>query len=550
MRITRETKAISTILLIILFLCAIIGGALMSYLWVMGSFYAESNAPELAITAAEFSPDHADYFSVTILNPSHSPTAANVTQIYFTVEGDNTTHSVANVSPGGYPVMLERGTQKTVQCRENWGAYAGKTITVWVSGENVSGAVRPFTTQFVSLVVQSHFNATESIKYFNVSVTNVLASATNLTLTHVYFDNNTVTNITAQLPKVLKNGETLDLQCFVDWQGHPNPDVMVETAEGYTADTKKAVPSSVSLLTKFEFSETSTSEANMTVFNQPESATLVDITDIELEFDNGTGYNITQNIVNQALPYRLNMSDTVTFMFNWSWASYRGRNLMVTAYTKQGFTSPTATVTTPKPFIFNIADTDFDLTATGFFLLNITNSPISESSLNITGVKLNSNDTIVSPPSQIVPPNTPAQLNCTVVGGWANLRGTSANVTVIAQNGLSVSVTLTLPSIKLIMNITGPDNSPLGPYVNVTVSNDATFSSQNATIKLITFALGNMTYPINGTNPSLVPSGYVLTIGATVTFACPWDWSTYQGLVTVTVQTQEGASASQTFVVL
>jgi hypothetical protein len=514
----------------------------------MGSFYAESNAPELAITAAEFSPDHADYFSVTILNPSHSPTAANVTQIYFTVEGDNTTHSVANVSPGGYPVMLERGTQKTVQCRENWGAYAGKTITVWVSGENVSGAVRPFTTQFVSLVVQSHFNATESIKYFNVSVTNVLASATNLTLTHVYFDNNTVTNITAQLPKVLKNGETLDLQCFVDWQGHPNPDVMVETAEGYTADTKKAVPSSVSLLTKFEFSETSTSEANMTVFNQPESATLVDITDIELKSDNGTGYNITQNIVNQALPYRLNVSDTVTFMFNWSWASYRGRNFMVTAYTKQGFTSPTATVTTPKPFVFSIADTDFDLTTTGFFLLNITNSPISESSLNITGVKLNSNDTIVSPPSQIVPPNTPAQLTCTF--DWTNLRGTSANVTVFAQNGLNVSVTLTLPSIKLIMNITGPDNSPLGPYVNVTISNDAIFSSQNATIKVITFTLGNMTYLINGTNPSLVPSGYVLTIGASVTVVCPWDWSTYHGLVTAAVQTQEGASASQTFVVL
>lgn len=548
MRITRETKAISTILLIILFLCAIIGGALMSYLWVMGSFYAESNAPELAIAAAEFLPDHADYFIVTILNPSHSPSAANVTQIYFTVEGDNTTHAVANVSPGGYPVTLERGTQKTVLCMENWGAYAGKTITVYVSGENVSGAVRPFATQFVNLVVQSYFNATESIKYFNVSVTNVLASATNLTLTNVYFDNNTVTNITTQLPKVLHNGETLDLQCFVDWEGHPNPDVMVETAEGYSADTEKAVPSSVNLLTKFEFSEASTSEANMTVYNQPESTTLVDITDIELEFDNGTGYNITQNVVNPALPYRLNVSDTVTFMFNWSWASYRGRNFMVTAYTKQGFTSPTATVTTPKPFIFNIADTDFDLTTTGFFLLNITNSPISESYLNITGVKLNSIDTGVSPSNQIVQPNATAPLSCTF--DWTDLRGTSANVTVIAQNGLSVSVTLTLPSINLIMNITGPDNSPLGPYVNVTISNDAIFSSQNATIKLITFTLGNITYPINGTNPSLVPSGYVLTIGATVTVVCPWgDWSTYHGLVTVAVQTQEGASVSQTFIV-
>jgi hypothetical protein len=546
LRITRETKAISTILLIILFLCAIIGGAMMSYLWVMGNYYVESNAPQLAITAAEFSPDHADYFSVTVLNPSHSPSAANVTQISFTVEGDNTTHSVTNVSPGGYPVTLERGTQKTILCMEKWGAYAGKTITVYASGENTSGAARPFTTPYVSLTVQSYFNATESIKYFNVSVTNVLASATNLTLTNIYFNNNTVTNMTAQLPKIVHNGETLDLQCFTDWQDQSSQDVMVETAEGYTAETKKEVPSSVSLLTNFKFSETNTSEANMTVLNQAESATLVDITDIELEFDNGTGYNITQNIVNPALPYRLNISDTVTFMFNWSWANYRGRNFMVTAYTKQGFTSPTATVTTPKPFIFNIANTDFDLTATGFFLLDITNSPISESSLNISGVKLNSIDAGVSPSNQIVPPNATAQLSCTF--DWTNLRGTSANVTVIAQDGLSVSVTLTLPSINLTMlDVAVFDNLEKFPYVNITISN-AAFSSQNATITRITFTLGNATDPINVTRPPLVPSGYVLTVGTTVTITCQWDWTTHRGLpVIVTVQTQEGASASQTF---
>lgn len=548
MRITRETKAISTIILIILMLCAIIGGALTSYLWVMGNFYAESGLPELVITGAEFSPDHADHFNVTVLNPSHSPSATNLTQIYFTVEGDLTAHSVADVSPGGYPVTLERGTQETVECWENWGAYAGKTITVYVSAEDGSGDVRPFATQLVGLTVESYFNATESIKYFNVSVTNAAVSATNLTLTHVYFDNNTVTNMTTPLPKVIHNNETLNLQCFVDWQSHPNPDVMVETAEGYTAETKKDVPSSVSLLvTDFEFSETNTGEANVTLWNQPESATLVDITDIELTFDNGTIYNVTQNIVNSSLPYGLNVSSTVTFMLNWSWAGYRDRSFLITAYTKQGFTSIATTVTTPKPFVFNIAYTDFDLTGTGFFLLNITNRLISQSNLTITGVKFNSNDTIVSPSNQILPPGTTAQLNCTF--DWTNLRGTSANITAITQNGLNVSVTLTLPSINLILNITGPDNSPLGPYVNVTISNDPAFSSQNATIKLITFTLGNTTYPINGTNPSLVPSGYILTIGATVTVACPWDWPTYHGLVTATVQTQEGASASQTFIV-
>ncbi|MCJ7430263.1 hypothetical protein MUO83_03480 [Candidatus Bathyarchaeota archaeon] len=550
MHITRETKAISTILLIILLLCAIIGGALISYLWVMASFYAEPGITELAITNAEFPADHADYFNVTILNPSHSPSAANITQIYFTAEGDSKTHNVTDVSPERYPITLERGTQTTVKCKESWSAYAGKTIAVHVSATDASGAVRSFPTPFVGLSVQSYFNATESIKYFNVSITNDPSSAINLTLTNVYFEYNAVTNTTIQLPKAIQTNETINLQCFADWQGHPKPYVKVETAEGYAADVQKDVLSSVDLLvTNIDFGETNSSETNITLFNRPESATLVDITDIELTFDNGTNYNVTQNIVNEAIPYKLDKNTTVTFMCNWSWATYRDRNLTVTAYTEQGFISSAGTAITPKPIIFNITDTRFDLTATGFFLLNVTNSPISQSSLNIAEVKFN-NDTIweVSPSHQIIPSNTTAQLNCTF--DWTNFRGTSANITAITQDGLNVSVTVTLPSINLtIMDLAAFDNSAMIAYVNITISNSV-FSSQNATIKHIAFTVENVTYIIDGrlTIPSFVPSGYVLTIGASVTVVCPWNWTLYHGQsLTVTVQTQEGAIASQTF---
>jgi len=549
LHVTRETKAISTILLIILLLCAIIGGALISYLWVMASFYAEPSITELAITNAEFPADHADYFNVAILNPSHSPSAANITQIYFTVEGDNKTYNVTDVSPDTYPITLEKGTQKTIKCTQNWGAYAGKTITVHVSATDASGAVRSFTTQFVGLSVQSYFNTTESIKYFNVSVTNDASSAINLTLTNVYFEYNAVTNTTIQLPKVIQTGETIDFQCFADWQDHPKPYVKVETSEGYAADVQENVSSSVNfLVTGVDFSETNSSEMNVTLFNGPESATLVDITDIELTFDNGTNYNITQNIVNQVIPYRLDKNTTATFMCNWTWAAYRDRNLTITACAKQGFISSTGTAVTPKPLIFNVKDTHFDLTATEFFLLNVTNSPISQSSLNITEVKFNNNNVTVSPANQTIQPSTTAQLNCTF--DWTNFRGTSANITAITQDGLNVSVSVTLPSINLtIMDLAVFDNSTLFPYVNITISN-AAFSSQNATIKQIAFTVGNATDIINGTKPSLVPSGYVLTIGAAVTVACQWDWTLYHGYsLTVTVQTQEGASASQTIII-
>jgi len=549
LHITKETKAISTILLIILLLCAIIGGALISYLWVMASFYAEPSITELAITNAEFPVGHADYFNVTILNPSHSPSATNITQIYFTVEGDNKTYNVTDVSPDTSPITLERGTQKTIKCTQNWGAYAGKTITVHVSATDASGAVRSFTTQFVGLSVQSYFNATESTKYFNVSITNDPSSAINLTLANVYFEYNAVTNTTIQLPKVIQTNETIDFQCFADWQGHPKPYVKVETSEGYAADVQENVSSSVNfLVTGVDFSETNSSEMNVTLFNGPESATLVDITDIELTFDNGTNHNITQNIVNQVIPYRLDRNTTATFMCNWTWAAYRDRNLTITAYTKQGFISSTGTAVTPKPIIFNVKDTHFDLTATEFFLLNVTNSPISQSSLNITEVKFNNNNVTVSPANQTIQPSTTAQLNCTF--DWTNFRGTSANITAITQDGLNVSVTVTLPSINLtIMDLAAFDNSAMIAYVNITISNSV-FSSQNATIKQIAFTVENVTYIIDGrlTIPPFVPSGYLLTIGASVTVVCPWNWTLYHGQsLTVTVQTQEGAIASQTF---
>ena len=549
MHTTRETKAISTILLIILLLCAIIGGALISYLWVMASFYAEPSITELAITNAEFPADHADYFNVAILNPSHSPSAANITQIYFTAEGDSKTHNVTDVSPERYPITLERGTQTTIKCKESWSAYAGKTIAVHVSATNASGAVRSFPTPFVGLSVQSYFNATESTKYFNVSITNDPSSAINLTLTNVYFEYNAVTNTTIQLPKVIQTNETINLQCFADWQGHPKPYVKVETSEGYAADVQENVSSSVDfLVTGVDFSETNSSEMNVTLFNGPESATLVDITDIELTFDNGTNYNVTRNIVNQVIPYRLDKNTTATFMCNWTWATYRDRNLTIAAYTKQGFISSTGTAVTPKPIIFNVKDTHFDLTATEFFLLNVTNSPISQSSLNITEVKFNNNNVTVSPANQTIQPSTTAQLNCTF--DWTNFRGTSANITAITQDGLNVSVTVTLPSINLtIMDLAAFDNSAMIAYVNITISNSV-FSSQNATIKQIAFTVENVTYIIDGrlAIPSFVPSGYVLTIGASVTVVCPWNWTLYHGQsLTVTVQTQEGAIASQTF---
>jgi len=545
-----DKKAVSTLTLIILMLCAAVFGAFMSYMLVIANFYLEpENTAELVITEVNFPVDHADYFDVTVMNPSHSPSGTNITKIYFTAEGEEDIYYV-RIADLELPIFLERGTSKTIRCFENWGQFAGKTITVHVSATNASGAVRSIETEFVKLEIETYFNATESCKYFNVTVKNNAQSAINLTLTKVYFSDAPVENVAIELPKNLPRGEPIEFRCFVGWEGYPKPRIRVETTEGYEVEIEEEVSSLVGLwVTNVVFNETNPSEISISFFNPPDSATLVDITDIVLTYDNGTEYYINGSLANPSLPHPLERNETITFNCVWPWRSYRDRDVTMTAYTRQGFTSTSKTVKTRQPVIFKITELNFNLTNTGYFLVNVTNMPCSLQSINVTKIKLNENVTEITPSFGEILAGEERQISCAF--NWTDFRGDNVTVTVCTENGLNISKSVMLPSIELKLS-EDPTfaKATVGiPYVNITVSNTM-FSAENATITQIIFETENATDIIDGTltSPKLIPDGYVLIIDANATIVCPWDWTLHlKQDLRITVQTAEGFSLSQTF---
>jgi len=545
-----DRKSVSTLTLIILLLCAIIFGALVSYLWVMANFYLEpENTVDLVITGINFPVDHADYFNLTVMNPSHSASAANITKVYFTLEDDSTIHEVRETFPS-LPVTIERGTVKTIVCNSNWGKFAGETITVHILSDSMSGASGSFKTEFVKLEAEAYFNATESCEYFNVTIRNDALSATNLTIEKILFnylweipkENMSI----PELPMPLANGTSINVRCFYNWDGHQNPAVRVETQEGYFVDALSNASAAVLLtISNVEFSDLDATKFNLTISNSPESTTPVTVTAIELFYDSIT-YRVNGTLITPQLPHWIYPNSTVTFAnCIWNWSGHRGQNVTIKVYTEQGFISNPITVETPLWIVFKIVDYGFNITKTDNFTVTIKNMPISTQNITITQIMLQETQLQLN---ETIGIDEEKQLTCEL--NWSALRGQNVNLTVVTQEGVNVTLSLTLPSLKLEIDGAIFGESEVGtPYINITVSNTE-FSVQTVNITEIVIMVNNATYKIDGTltNPAIIPYGYQLAVNSTITVVCPWNWTLYLGQnATVTVQTAEGYSISQTF---
>ena len=555
-------KAVSTIILVILILCSAVFGAFLSYMWVMANFYLEPKTVGLVITNVDFPVDHADYFYVTVMNPSHSPSGTNITEIYFSVEGNDKVYNVTDTYPEALPIPLEKGTNKTIKCNRNWGEFAGKTIAVHMSATNASGAEASAETKLVKLELNTRFNATVSCKQFNVTIRNNPQSAINLTLTNIKVDLVPIENASllpddqnVTFPINLYNGTSVSLRCLYNWENFKNPTVRVETSEGYYAEASTSVTANVLLsITDVVFNETNPDEISLTVLNSEVSSTPVDISDIVLTYRNGTQdqqYHIngTLTIPQFVSYYRLGIGNTTTFNHCiWNWTNYRNENITIAVHVRQGFTPASKTVTTLQPVIFKITELNFNLTETDHFMVKIANMLCSLQDINITKIKLNENETTFE--TQIIHIDEEKIFNCNF--SWTSFRGKNVTITAYTKDGLSFPETITLPSVDLKILVSEHDfaKSIEGiPYVNITVVNTL-FSNRTVKVTQIIFKTENTTDTINGalTNPALVPNGYTLTVGANVTTLCPWNWMLYQNQnVTITVQTAEGFSISQTF---
>jgi hypothetical protein len=561
-------KAVSTIILIILLLCAAVFGAFLSYMWALSTYYLEPKNTSLAITNLDFSPYHSDYFYVTVMNPSSSPSGTNITAIYFTVKGSSQVYNVTDTSPYSLPITLERATNKTIQCLSNWGNFAGSTITVHVSALNASGAVASVTTSFVKLGLQVQFNATATCRQFNVTITNNANSAINLTLKYLYINQYSI-GTAKRLPAGqnvsisginLPIGHNVTLQCLHDWETLTNPEILVETLEGYYANaTAHATASVLLLITNVTFNETNpdANDMSITVSNSNASSTAVDVKDIFLTYNNGTASQVYQINGSNTSPrfapyYTLGINKTVTFDHCiWNWGGFRNQTVTIGVNVTQGFTPTTKTITTPSSLVLEITELNFNLNDTSHFSAKIASMPVSLGNASIINIKVNG--TQASNTSQIVPVGEEKVFNCTF--DWRSFRGKNANVTAELSNGEIISKSILLPIVNLKLSVNQSDFGGLAegatgilPYVNITVTNSV-FSNKTVNITQIVFKTGNVTETADGTltTPTLLPSGYILNIGSNVTIFCPWNWVLYldQNL-TITVQTAQGFSVSQT----
>jgi hypothetical protein len=532
LRLIKEKKAISTFVLVLLILCAATVGSLVSYWWVMGNFYLEpENTVALTITNATFPVYHADYFTFTILNPSNSISSTNITAIYLTAGGSNVTYNVTTTYPDTLPIKMDKATSKTIKCFKNWGELAGQNITIHVLPLEGSGATKTVETKYVKMDLEVFFDANASCTQFSTAVVNEVGSAINLTLTKVLINEFSLTgeNLSKTLPQNVTNNDVpVSFVCKYNWENLVDKIVRVETAEGYYAETTSNVNASALLsIDDVKFSETNSTEFSVTVSNSNVSKNAVNINKIALTYGNDTKQYINGSLTTPTFnsTYRLEVNTTVTFNHCiWNWTNHRDENVTITVYTEQNFTAVSRKVISPQSIVFKISPI-FSLNSTTYFLVNVTNTPVSLNNIIVTQIKINNTQASIT--SQTVLIGEWRQFTCFL--NWADLRGEEVFVYVNASNVI-VSQILTLPHVQF--DIVGHGNASDKTKFNVTIVSSS--NSFNATLDKIIVILGNKTvFQCENLDFLIQPDG-------NITLSFPWNWSSIDlTQVTISVYTTE-----------
>jgi len=560
LHIAKENKAISTLLLILLLLCSAIVGALISYTWVMSSYY---NMPEdstlLIVENVNFPIGNFSYFNSTVLNPSNSASDVNITAFRVTIEGKNETYDLNGTEyPQPLPFALARGTRQTFKVLANWGGIAGETVRV--EPETINASIRsfPYITPIENMTITPTFDPTVSVEYFNLTASNSVDSVANLTISDILVFNESVSASPA-LPYVLPPNQTQVFKCERNWENLRglNVSLAVFTTEDYYAIYQtNPLPVAILSMDEIKFDYSDTKHFSVTVDNSEDSTAAATLIGVNLTTANETISLNTLPPLN-ILPFPVPPNQSLAVQCVWDWSAQRNVTITVNVFTKEGFTVPNGTAMTPDVNVWNVTDVSFDLDDTAHFLVNVTNAPCSLNQITITKILLNGTETAFSSPFAALTNGTQATFNCTF--DWTNLRGINTSLTVITADGLNISRIVSIPSIGLKLlgdsfifgTIRDPVTNFTAPYFNVTISNSAGSLLENVTITGIVLQIGTNTYEVDNdfTNPIVGQDGHPLGRGETVTFMCLFNWPRYltQDAVTVTVHTAEGVQISRTW---
>ena len=373
MGLRQNIGAISKLALVLLLLISAIVGAFFTYLWVEGYYYSlDLQVPEktsITITNATFPVRSTFSFNVTILNPSFSPSRANLTQI-----AALTRDGVANITLAEplLPSQLSRGESKTFNCEWNWANYTGQNITIVAFTSDGTGATFQVRTPLVKLEITNmsldRFEMTE-IAPFNITIQNSELSATKVNVTEIRVASRDLEGTNVTLPYMLNRGAKVTVTGTWNWTGFDgeNIEVVVNTAEGYAAYITKAIPSPtpVVAITDVLLDPTDTNHFNITIQNNKLSTRFISVRAIIITMENGTTREIEQVVPSLEPAYIIEPGNSTSFKCTWNWTDYRNKNVTITVRTLQEYTAK-RTVITPA-----LIGSFGELAASPFFLIAI-----------------------------------------------------------------------------------------------------------------------------------------------------------------------------------
>lgn len=555
MKITRNLRAISKLSLTLLLLVDFIVGAVISYMFAMAYIVSLGlqlpEKPSITIANVTFPPQDATTFNVTILNPSYSPSTANITQIIaITEDGDSQPTTIM------HPLSkeIEPGNFKNFTCSWDWSNHIGETVTVHAFVEEGSGATFQAKTPSMDLkIIDAYFNPAISTTRFNITIQNSELSATHVNVTSITVTLETgsvqrIVAVTPSLPYGLDRGSSETFMCQWNWTDYRSKDLRItaHTLQGYKAYYPPVTtPKRVILNVKEAvFNVTDTTSFNVTVQNSKLSSIHVNVTKINVTAQ--ALQQVTIQNVTPTLPYSLPPDTQIEFKCLWNWTDYQSQNVTITVYTLQGYTANYTRVTPPWVNL-TITEVTFNATDTLHFNVTVKNPGPSLISVNITSITVTANNETIQITNGVIP-RLPLPLNFSASEtfkcpwNWTYYRNKTVIITVQTLQGYVAfysedtrpPVNITITKVLFgIYNMT---------QLNVTVQNSE-FSPTYANITRITITLENGTVReitnVNATFP------YILDRNDSVTFVCSWDWTNYRGKsLTVTVHQWQGYPAN------
>ncbi len=344
MKFTKNAKAVSKIVFILLLILFMVISSIFTYLIVAGYYLSlGTGVPEnttLSITDVTFDTNTPGTFDVTVLNPTYSPTYANITQIYV-ITPDDSIYAIDEAEPA-LPMLVNKGKEQTFTCTWNWADYSDESIKVVVIVEDGSGSVYQTDVAPVKMTISPVFTVADT-QHFNVTINNLEGSALDLTVNKVTvtLDNGTeieMTQITPTLPKEIAMGGRQAFKFTWDWTNYRERTltITVYTDEGFEFTKETTTADVVQLVfTDIDFNTSDFTSFKVTAKNQETSISSADVSKVEVFFENGTVTEVP--IETPTTPYTLQIGETVTLTCTFEWEQYRGETLSVSVETPQGY---------------------------------------------------------------------------------------------------------------------------------------------------------------------------------------------------------------------